>query len=187
MNSCWWTECFPWQALKSRNLKPFSTIVPILALLSFSVVSWSPTGPFLDFQRNRESLLSTRMPAQSLSCVWLSATPWTVAHQAPLSIGFSRQEYWSGLLWLPPGDFHNPGIEHTSTLQAVSLPTEPPGKLLLYGPQIKQPRWKPFINAIQMFGFIIWLYLRTQWNLPRQKVYHSLTHVIKSHTGQDLC
>ena len=45
------------------------------------------------------------------SCVWLFATPWTAGQQAPLSVGFSRQEYWSGLLFLPPGNLPNPGIE----------------------------------------------------------------------------
>ena len=40
-----------------------------------------------------------------------SVIPWTVAHQAPLSTGFSRQEYWSGLPFAPPGDLPNPGIE----------------------------------------------------------------------------
>ena len=71
----------------------------------------------------------------SLSCVWLFATLWTVARQAPLSMGFSRQEYWSGLPCPPPGDLPNPGIEPGSpTLQANSLPSEPPGKLLFrYG------------------------------------------------------
>ena len=52
--------------------------------------------------------------AYMLSCfshVWLFATPWTVAHQAPLSMGFSRQEYWSGLPFPPPGDLPKPGIE----------------------------------------------------------------------------
>ena len=48
------------------------------------------------------------------SCVWLFATPWTVAHQAPLSIGFSRQEYWTGLPCPPPGDLPNPGIQPKS-------------------------------------------------------------------------
>ena len=43
-----------------------------------------------------------------------SATPWTVAHQAPLSIGFSRQESWSGLPCPPPGDLPDPGIEPAS-------------------------------------------------------------------------
>ena len=66
---------------------------------------------------------------KSLSRVWLFVTPWTVAHQAPLSIEFSRQEYWSGLPFLPPGDIHNPGIEPRSpTLQSDTLPSEPPGK-----------------------------------------------------------
>ena len=49
-----------------------------------------------------------------LSCVQLFATPWTVACQAPLSMGFSRQEDWSGLPCPSPGDLPNPGIEPTS-------------------------------------------------------------------------
>ena len=53
------------------------------------------------------------MHAQLSSHVQLFATPWTVAHQAPLSMGFSRQEYWSGLPYPPPGDLPNPGIEST--------------------------------------------------------------------------
>ena len=44
----------------------------------------------------------------------LFATPWTVAHEAPLSMGFSRQEHWSGLPFLPPGDLPDPGIKPTS-------------------------------------------------------------------------
>ena len=52
--------------------------------------------------------------AWSLSRVWLFATPWTVAHQTPLSMEFSRQEYWSGLLCLPLGDLPDPGIEFRS-------------------------------------------------------------------------
>ena len=63
-----------------------------------------------------------------LSCVRLFATPWTVAYQAPPSMGFSRQECWSGLPFPSPEDLPNPGIEHGSpTLQADSLPSEPPG------------------------------------------------------------
>ena len=51
------------------------------------------------------------------------ATPWTVARQAPLSMGFSRQEHWSGWSFLFPGDLPDPGIEPRSpSLQAVSLP-----------------------------------------------------------------
>ena len=58
-----------------------------------------------------------------LSCVQLFVNPWTVAHQAPLSMGFSRQEYWSGLPFPPPGDLPDQGIKLVSTaLRADSLP-----------------------------------------------------------------
>ena len=63
------------------------------------------------------------------SRVQLFATPWTIASQPPLSMGFSWQEYWSGLTFSPSGDLPNPGIEPRSlTLQMDSLPSEPPGK-----------------------------------------------------------
>ena len=62
-------------------------------------------------------------------CVRLCVTLWTVARQAPQSLGFSRQEFWSGLPCPPPGNLPNPGIEPKSpTLQVYSLPAEPPGK-----------------------------------------------------------
>ena len=68
------------------------------------------------------------MKVKSLSRVRLFATLWTVAHQAPLSMGFSRQEYWSGLPLPSPGDLSDPGIEPRSpTLQADALTSEPPG------------------------------------------------------------
>ena len=70
--------------------------------------------------------------AQSLSCVHLFATPWTVARQAPLSMGFSRQEYWSGLPFPIPGDFPNQGIKPaflvSPELAVRSFTTEPSGK-----------------------------------------------------------
>ena len=60
--------------------------------------------------------------------VQLFATPWTVAHQASLSMEFSRREYWSGLPFFSPGDVHNPGIEPGSpALHADSLLFELPG------------------------------------------------------------
>ena len=66
----------------------------------------------------------------TLSYSWLFVTPWTVAHQAPLSMGFSRQEYWSGLPCSPPGDLPNPGIKPGSSALAGGLfTTKPPGKL----------------------------------------------------------
>ena len=65
----------------------------------------------------------------SLSRVQLFATPWTVGHQAPPSMGFSRQEYWSGLPFSSPGDLPNRGIKPRSpALQEDALTSEPPGK-----------------------------------------------------------
>ena len=70
---------------------------------------------------------------KSLSRVRLFTTPWTVAYQASPSMGFSRQEYWSGLPFPSPGDLPDPGIEPGSpALQADTLPSEPPGKLNVY-------------------------------------------------------
>ena len=62
-----------------------------------------------------------------------SATPWTVAHQDPLSMRFPRQEYWNGLPFPPLGDLPDPGVKPRSpVLQADSLPLEPPGISLIY-------------------------------------------------------
>ena len=70
-----------------------------------------------------------------LSRVRLFATPGTVAHQAPLSMGFSRQEYWSGLPLPPPGDLPDPGIEPVSlaspALAGGFLTTGPPEHQIL--------------------------------------------------------
>ena len=67
--------------------------------------------------------------AHLFSRVQFFATSWTVAHQAPLSVRFSRQEYWSGLSFPPPGDLPDPGIKPTSpaspALQMDSLSAEP--------------------------------------------------------------
>ena len=76
---------------------------------------WSPCCP--------------KVKVKSLSCARLFATPWTVAYQVPLSMGFSRQEYWSGLPFPSLGDPPNPGIEPRSpALEADALLSEPPGK-----------------------------------------------------------
>ena len=65
----------------------------------------------------------------NLSHIQLFLTPRSVACQGPLSMGFSRPEYWSGLPFPSPGHLPNPGIKARSpTLQADSLPPEPPGK-----------------------------------------------------------
>ena len=87
---------------------------------------------------------------KSLSRVRLFATPWTVAHQAPPSMGFSKQECWSGLPFPSPRDLPNPGIEPRSpSLQADALPSEPSGKsLLFYGLLTKHsPLWTSWFRG----------------------------------------
>ena len=70
-----------------------------------------------------------KVKVKSLSRVRFFVTPWTVAHQAPPSMGFSRQEYWSGLPFPSPGDLPHPGIKPRSpALQADALTSEPPRK-----------------------------------------------------------
>ena len=98
---------------------------------------------------------------QSLSCVWLFTTPWTVVRQAPLSMEFSRQQYWSGLLFPAPGDLPDPVIKPRSpALQADSLQSEPPGK-----PQ-STPRYfpgqrdwfcrSPISSKLSIFAWRLW-------------------------------
>ena len=71
---------------------------------------------------------SEKVKVKLLSRVQFFVTPWTVAHQAPLSMGFS-QEYWRGLPFPLPGVLPDPGLEPGSpALQADALPSEPPGK-----------------------------------------------------------
>ena len=77
--------------------------------------------------------LKVKVKVKSLSGVPLFVTPWTVAYQAPPSMGVSRQECWSGLPFPSPEDLPNPGIEPGSpALQAHALLSEPPGKPGLY-------------------------------------------------------
>ena len=90
-------------------------------------------------------------------------TPWTVAGQAPLSMEFSRQEYWSGLPFSSPGDLPDPGIEPgCPALEADSLPSEPPGKFLFIADCIfVQPcifvlhLLYPFISDGHLGGFYV--------------------------------
>ena len=93
-------------------------------MLSNSLIQFSVDG-----QGSVSSLLF-KVKMKSLS-VRLFVTQWTVAYQVSLSMGFSRQEYWSGLPFPSPGDLPNPGIKPGSpTLQADCLPFEPQGKPL---------------------------------------------------------
>ena len=75
-----------------------------------------------------------KVKVKSLSRVQHFVTPWTVAHQAPPSMGFSRQEYWNGLPFPSPGHLPDPGIKpRSSALQSDSLLSEPPGKPIKEG------------------------------------------------------
>ena len=83
--------------------------------------------------------------SRSVMSHWLFATPWTVAYQAPQSMGFSRQKCWNGLPFPSPGDLPDPGIEPGSpALQADALPSEPPGKPMWDG-------WLQFRKGVQFW------------------------------------
>ena len=92
------------------------------------------TSPFFSLKICGNPASSNSVLCSVASVVSDSATLWNVACQAPLSMGSSRQEYWSELLCPSPGDLPDPGIEPISpgapALQAGSLPTEPPGSPL---------------------------------------------------------
>ena len=97
-----------------------------------------------------------------LSHVWLSVTPWTVAHQAPPSMGFSRQEYWSGLPFPSPGDLPDPGIKpRCPAFQADALTSEPPGKPLRGYDQWTNMRFPGY--GIKGFPYLISL---SNWVFP---------------------
>ena len=97
-----------------------------------------------------------------LSRVWLFATPWTVAHQVPLSMTFSRQEYWGWLSFPSPGDLPNPGIAPRSpALWADSLLSEPPGmfpKYLLVHHWMNQPIKKDMWTRNSILGGLFHFY-----------------------------
>ena len=80
---------------------------------------------------NSNFITLLKVKVKSLSHARLFVTPWTVGHQAPPSMGFPRQEYWSGLPFPSPGYLPDPGIEpRPPALQADALTSEPPGKVI---------------------------------------------------------
>ena len=103
-----------------------------------------------------------KVKMKSLSHFRLFETPWTVAYQAPLSTGFSRQEYWSGLPFPSPGALPGPGIELVSYIWATREVIFPCNFILNFSP-LHHPKWlNPNIWAsiIQLFLFL-WVF-----NLP---------------------
>ena len=93
-------------------------------------LNWTDSSPFsLEFQTFVQLNVVKKMKVLVAQLCMTLATPWNVACQVPLSMEFSRQEYWNGEPFPSPGDLLDPGIEPgSSTLQAVSLLSETPGK-----------------------------------------------------------
>ena len=93
--------------------------------------------------------LVVKVKMKVLSLVRVFATPWTIACQAPPSMGFPREEYWNGLPFPSPGDLPDPGIEPgCPALQADSLPSEPPGNIFICGTSslsLINHYWRSFI------------------------------------------
>ena len=102
----------------------------------------------LDHRESKRTAKEHLSSVQSFSLVQFFATPWTVAYQASLSIGFSRQQCWSGLPFPSPGDLPDPGLEPGSpALQADALPSEPPGKPKQVYSQCKLRFFQLFVQA----------------------------------------
>ena len=107
----------------------------------------------------------------SFICVRIFVTQWTVDHQAPLSMGFSRQKYWSGWPFSSPGDFPNPVTEPRSpALQANSLLSQPPGKpirIIIYSKInfVKESHLLElhYTNFTLVYGHTLNEYWRTEW------------------------
>ena len=117
-----------------------------------------------------------------LSCVRLFETPWTVAHQAPPSMGFSRQGYWNGLPFPSPGDLPDPGIEPRSpALEADALTSEPPRKpqhpsFLGEGQNLgllMNCGFPPWLGLLTGPGFVHW---RPKWRGPPVRDLPSFFH-----------
>ena len=109
-------------------------VPPLEAYTIRRVVFWLNEGPWSEHYSSVAQswlfmIISCCCCCQVLSCVQFFATPWTVTHQTPLSMEFPSQKYWSGLPFPSPGTLPDPGIKPRSpALQAVSLPSELPGK-----------------------------------------------------------
>ena len=131
------------------NIQPWHTPLSIFEPVRCSVSS-SSCGFLTCIQVSQEAS-KVKVKVKSLSRVRLFVTPWTIAHQAPPSKGFSRQEYWSGLPFHSPRDLPDPGIKPRSpTLQADALTSEPPGK-----PR-RQVRWSSIPISLRIFHSLLW-------------------------------
>ena len=120
-----WLDLFAARGTLKSLFQHHNSKASILQCSAFFMVQLS----HLFMTTGKTIALTMKVKVTSLSCVRLFATPWMVAYQVPRSLEFSRQEYWSGLLFPSPGDHPNPGIEPGSpALQTDALPSEPLGK-----------------------------------------------------------
>ena len=121
---CLWFSC----SVMFNSLQPWSVGSPgsfVHGISQAQILEWVA----ITFSRvNLYFLILCACKLSRLSRVWLFATLWTVAHQAPLSMGFSRQEYWSGLPYPPQGLFSQGWNPCLLPLLQGSLPLAPPGK-----------------------------------------------------------
>ena len=119
-----------WHFFKELNIElPYDPAIPLLGILTQEKWKHRFTQTHTHTHCIGMFIAQCAVLCLVLSCVLLFVTSCTVAHQAPLSMWFSRQEYWSGLPCPPPGDLPNSGIEPRSpALQADSLLSDPPGK-----------------------------------------------------------
>ena len=130
---------------------------------AFQRLGWGQKGLQLRHQNTVLCSVSDgKQVAQLPSCVQLFATPWILAHQAPLSMGFSRQEYWSGQPVPSPGELPDSGIEPGSAaLQADSLPAEAQGK--------------PKNTGVGSLSLLQWIFPTQEMNCVYMHFTHNLT------------
>ena len=118
MFNCWWP-----QGCASKGYKQTCFSVGDQSWVCYSVLLYQSCESHLLIHMPMEWIFpsqdSSVLHACKLSHVWLFSTTWTVAHQAPLSVELSRQEYWSGLPFLPPGDLPDPGVRPTHLLHLL--------------------------------------------------------------------
>ena len=103
----------PYRKSQLIGKDPDAGKLKIINMLNWHILRWHILMPF-NSSEDFINLHSIDHSVRMLSRVWLFAIPWTVVHQVPLSMEFSRQEHWSGLPFPPPGDFPNWGFEPAS-------------------------------------------------------------------------
>ena len=142
--------CLCWAPVALLHCPFWWTTNPLVLTTSSSMVGLVKLSCVLGSSRETELEkiyidIDIERVVKSLSCVWLFVTPWTVAHQVPLPMGFPRQGYWSGLPFPSPGDLPDPGIEPAFPAWAGGLfTTELPGKPYINIYTHTWPKWHGF-------------------------------------------